>query len=137
MKRHPVNEHLLQSLRWALPLLILVTICGQGCQTSSLIVSDGGGTWPGLLNQDAAIRTQTIHLIQQTGNSEYVPLLFPVLTDEDRWVRYNARAVILILSGSHAETAPPFEYLGSRKERIESQLQHVDWWQSLFPGSTS
>jgi len=114
----------------------LVLCTTLGCQTAGMKVSDGSGMWPGLLADDPIQRMQTIHLIQQTGDRSQTPLLFPLLNDQDRWVRYNARAAILILSGPHRESAPDYRYLSDRSALRKAPKEHQAWWQQLFPGSS-
>ena len=92
--------------------------------------------WPGLLAESAIERTQTIHLIQQSSDRSLIPLLFPLLNDPDRWVRYNARASILILAGPHRDSAPEYRYLSNRSSLRKAPAEHLAWWEELFPGST-
>ncbi|OUU22707.1 MAG: hypothetical protein CBC13_07350 [Planctomycetia bacterium TMED53] len=116
-------------LLFLLPIII-------GCQGSAPKVSDGGGLWPGLLAENPVTRTQTIHMLQQSGDRSQAPLLFPFLNDRDRWVRYNARVAILILAGPHRENAPAYNYLSERSLLKKAPKEHRDWWEETFPGST-
>jgi hypothetical protein len=123
-------------LSGSLILVLAGLILLSGCQAPGPRVSDGGGQWPGLLAEDAVMRTQTIHLIQKSGDRSHAPLLFPMLNDEDRWVRYNARAAILILAGPHHESAPVYRYMAGSSALKAAPEAHRIWWESLFPGST-
>ncbi len=107
----------------------------SGCQASGSKVSDGDGRWPGLLDDNPLTRTQTVHLIRQSGDRDQVPLLFPLLNDRDRWVRYNARATILILAGPHRDTAPAYNYLSERSLLKKAPEEHRTWWNNLYPGA--
>lgn len=136
---HPLSFFRYTSLKqWCFHLLVASTllVTFSGCQTPGPQVSDGGGRWPGLLSEDAVMRTQTIHMIQQGGDRSTVPLLFPLLNDKDRWVRYNARAAILVLAGPHRETAPVYRYMAKSSLLKAAPEEHRVWWENLFPGST-
>lgn len=118
-------------------LLSLTLLTGfSGCQIPGPQVSDGGGRWPGLLSEDAVMRSQTIHQIQKIGDRSEAPLLFPLLNDKDRWVRLNARTAILVLAGPHRESAPVYRYMAKPASLRAAPEEHRIWWENLFPGST-
>ena len=60
---HPLSFFAYTSLKqWCFRLLVASTLIASfsGCQTPGPQVSDGGGRWPGLLSENAVMRTQTI-----------------------------------------------------------------------------
>ena len=112
-------------------MLMLLVLCCCSCQGGNLRNPDGN-PWPNLYAEDPVTRIQTIHAIQGTQNRSHVPHLFPLLNDSDRWVRFNARSVILALAGDRRNSAPPYDYLAAPQIRRKSVQEYQQWWNQVF-----
>ncbi|MGE4615309.1 MAG: HEAT repeat domain-containing protein [Planctomycetota bacterium] len=111
-------------------ILLLTLLCCASCQMPGLRVSETG-PWPGLASEEPVVRTRTILAIQGSSDRNFAPLLFPLLNDPDRWVRYNARSTILWLAGDRRNTAPKYDYLSPPRERRYAVSDHQEWWNRL------
>ncbi len=113
---------------WVLLPLLLITL--SACQSTGYKVTSTG-PWAGLSSEEPTVRITTIHAIQRSVDRNNVPLLFPLLNDSDRWVRFNARATILYLAGERRNTAPKYDYLSPPRERRYAVSEHEAWWREL------
>lgn len=113
---------------WVLLPLLLITLCS--CQSTGYTVVNTG-PWAGLSSEEPTVRITTIHAIQRSADRNHAPLLFPLLNDTDRWVRFNARATILYLAGERRNSAPKYDYLSPPRERRYAVSEHEAWWREL------